>query len=374
MKKIFALMVAAVASVMGLAAQEIVPVWITIGQSNADGSAYADAAEDARLDAWYSSPSNPQLMKIWYRSSEIQNQPDGSRWVFDGQVEDAQPGWMDLWYKNDNANGRTAMNMIHSYGTYSTGGTRDKADGRRGMEGQFGMRFQEAFPTTPLYIIKLGASGSAINTWADATNDHNWRYFYDNVYRPAIDSLLAEGKRPQLVGIWWMQGCGDGGREEQYYERRLNTLMERLRCDLGFPNAPVYIGDIVRPGESEACPKASTQFGMGVRKAKETIASQWPGVEIIHTQDCTLQDDNLHFDHPGINKIGDKLADRAIASQTRWALFSTPGEWNGLNGNNPTFKPYVGNPEITYSIADGVVTATLKYPTWTETISTPLTR
>ena len=104
-----------------------VPVFITIGQSNADGSAFADAGEDRRLSAWYDNPdSNPGLMKIWYRSCYIVNQSDGARWVFDGTTEDVAPGWLNLYYKNDNLNGRTMMNMIHGYGTWSAG-----AAGRR---------------------------------------------------------------------------------------------------------------------------------------------------------------------------------------------------------------------------------------------------
>ena len=83
-----------------------VPVFITIGQSNADGSAFADEAEDKRLSIWYDdSLSNPKLMKIWYRSSYIVNQENGARWVFDGSVQDVAPGWLDLYYKNDSSFG-----------------------------------------------------------------------------------------------------------------------------------------------------------------------------------------------------------------------------------------------------------------------------
>lgn len=41
-----------------------VAVFITIGQSNADGSAFADEDEDGRLSAWYDNPdTNPGLQK-----------------------------------------------------------------------------------------------------------------------------------------------------------------------------------------------------------------------------------------------------------------------------------------------------------------------
>lgn len=356
------------------AARESVPedvaVWITIGQSNADGSAYADSAIDAEMEKWYDSESNPGKMRIWYRSSKIVNQTDApvdkaARWVFDDSV-DAPAGWMDLWYRNENNKGRTAMNMIHSYGTRSVGGERWTAQGRRGMEGEFGRKFSEAFPDRELYVIKLGASGSSIASWADPRDNHNWNYFFDNIYRPAIDSLLASGKRPRLAGIWWMQGCGDAGREKAYYEKQLTRLVDKLRGQTGFEKAKIYVGRIVEPGQSVNSSTASTQFGRGVREAQYAVARSLPDVEIIVTDDCPFQDDNLHFNHEGVNRIGDKLAAKAILNEPVWAQFSTPGEWNRLDTGNPQFVPLVGNPVITYSIDGDVVTATLDYGTWKE--------
>ena len=198
-----------------------VPIFITIGQSNADGSAMFDTTEDNRLNTWYSSDDNNGKLKIWYRSCQIQNQSsnalgEAARWVIDGSTTDVQPGWLDLWYRNENTLGRTAMNMIHNYGTYSTGNGTDCAQGRRGMEGEFGMKFAQAFPESELYIIKLGASGSFISSWANPSDNTNWTYFYENMFKPAITDLLARGKKPRLAGIWWMQGCADSGQSREY--------------------------------------------------------------------------------------------------------------------------------------------------------------
>ena len=116
-----------------------VAVFITLGQSNADGSAMFDAELDAELEQWYTSAANTGKMKIWYRSTCVQNQTsnalgEAARWAVDGTVTDAQPGWMDLWYRNENGLNRTAMNMIHGYGTWSTGTGTDCAQGRRGTK------------------------------------------------------------------------------------------------------------------------------------------------------------------------------------------------------------------------------------------------
>ncbi len=310
-----------------------VPVFITIGQSNADGSAFRDTVIDNDMKAWYCSAANPRKMKIWYRSCKIQNQPPDSRgipqrWVVDGDTTDASPGWMDLWYRNENADGRTAMNMIHGYGTYSTGTGTDCAQGRRGMEGEFGRIFQTAYPDSELYILKLGASGSSIATWADDDDSHNWNYFYRNIYLPAIKSLLSQGKRPRLAGIWWMQGCADQNESQQYYEARLEKLLQRLRSDLGFDRIKLYIGLVVKPGENPDYPDASVQYGDGVRAAQQHLAARNNDIEIVSTSHITFQNEpylggHLHYDHAGVNAIGRELAKRVIAAG--------PGSWGTLS-------------------------------------------
>ncbi|MDE6100177.1 MAG: LamG domain-containing protein, partial [Paramuribaculum sp.] len=352
------------------------PIFITIGQSNADGSAFFDTAIDDEMNLWYSSDENSRMMKMWYRSTQVQNQPanslgEAARWVIDGTTTDVQPGWLDLWYRNENTLGRTAMNMIHGYGTYSVGSGTDCAQGRRGMEGRFGIRYGQAYPGKPLYMIKLGASGSFISSWANEQDDHNWNYFFDNIFRPAVESLLAQGKRPRLAGIWWMQGCADKNKDKAYYKECLNRLIERCRTELGFEDGKFYIGHIVKPGESTVNPSGSVEFSQNVRDAQDEVAAETDGVETIDTKDCPLQyeanfNGYIHYNHAGVNAIGDMLADRVIADgPSEWTLFSTPGKWEMTDGK-AVFVPSVGNPEITYSQEGSVVTATIVYPGWSE--------
>lgn len=322
----------AVIASMAIVQAETVPIFITIGQSNADGSAFFDATQDSILNAWYTSDENTGKLKIWYRSTQIDDRHDNvlgerTRWVVDGAVEDAEPGWMNLWYRNENTHGRTAMNMIHSYGTYSTGDDGACAQGRRGMEGAFGMQFAKAFPDKELYILKLGASGSFISSWANPVDNVNWDYFFNNIYKPAIDDLLAQGKTPVLAGIWWMQGCADSGRDQAYYETWLRILVEKCRTHLGFPDAKFYIGHIMAPGENEGCPDGSTAYSPAIRAAQDAVAEAMDGVEILDTRNCSMQYEApfhgyIHFDHAGVNTIGRLLAEKVIAdSEEGWATY-----------------------------------------------------
>lgn len=353
-----------------------VAVFITLGQSNADGSAMFDAELDAELEQWYTSAANTGKMKIWYRSTCVQNQTsnalgEAARWAVDGTVTDAQPGWMDLWYRNENGLNRTAMNMIHGYGTWSTGTGTDCAQGRRGMEGAFGKAFATALPSSELYVLKLGVSGSFISSWANPADDTNWNYFYEKVFKPAIADLLAKGKRPRLAGIWWMQGCADRDNSEAYYRDALERLVGRVGSDLGFADGKIYAGHIVKPGESTVTPSGSVQFGQGVRDAQDAVAAANPHVVIVDTKDFTMQYEasfggKVHFDHAGVNAIGEDLAARVIANGADgWAVFSTPGEWT-RTATGAIFTPAFGNPQISYSTEGNVVTATLSYPGFTD--------
>lgn len=315
--------------------EQLAPLFIIIGQSNADGSAFFDPDEDARLKAWYTSNQNPGNIKIWYRSTQIENIADNglgerARHVIDGKITDVEPGWLDLWYRNENTDGRTAMNMIHGYGTYSTGNGTDCAQGRRGIEGQFGLRFSSQMPDTELYLLKLGASGSFISSWTNDSVDHNWQYFYNHIYRPAINDLLAKGKRPVLAGIWWMQGCADSARDSAYYASNLHRLIERCRTRLGFPDAHFYIGQILAPGESDSIPQGSAGFGPGVRAAQIAVAADTPGVTLIDVSNISMQYEPnfsgyIHFDHAGQNALADSLANHILTEGIdHWARFTSP--------------------------------------------------
>lgn len=291
-------------------------VIVILGQSNADGSAFSEPVVDRQMWDWYTTSPQTAYLNIWYRSTQVVNEPDAlghtARHVVDGKVRDMPPGWMKLWYRNDNVAGRTAMNMIHGAGTYS-----DIAQMRRGIEGQLGRRFAEEFPGKELYVIKLGVSGSGIDTWANEADDTNWRYFADSVYTPAINTLLAQGKRLRLAAVWWMQGCADAGMDEATYRTRLNTLVDRLDSRLGFGTAPVYVGTIPSPG-AIATPEGSVGFSLGVEAAKESVAAERPNVTLISTDSAPMQYEEafkgkIHFNHEGVCRIADILMDSIAA-------------------------------------------------------------
>ncbi len=304
----------------GAMASDNADILLILGQSNADGSAFVEPDADAPLRDWYYNSPEAKDLHIWYAPTQVVNTINSlgnrARHVTGGRYRDAEPGWMRLWFCNDNAIGRTAMNMIHDAGTYSI-----SARGRRGIEGELGRRWTEEFPGQQLYVIKLGVSGSGIDSWANEADDHNWHYFIDSVYTPAMNQLLAEGKRPRLAGIWWMQGCADQHSSEQDYRDKLQYLITRLREATGFADAPFYIGLIPAQGEGDTTPEGSVGYGEGVRRAQEATASSIKNVFLIPTADCPMQYEEtfrgcIHFSQKGMNCIADHLVDAIKARGT----------------------------------------------------------
>ena len=140
--------------------------------------------------------------------------------------------------------------------------------------------------------------------------------------------MLSKGKKPRLAGIWWMQGEGNGADSKEHYLPLLKALINKCRTRLGFPDAHIYIGHIVKPGESLTNPAASVQYGQGVRDAQDAVVNPEdenfiPNVSVIDAKDSPFDKDNLHWGHVGINKIGKKIAAEVISAGNRgeWAVF-----------------------------------------------------
>ena len=314
MKRIVSLLALALAVALASAAgKPRAAVLIILGQSNADGSAFADSALDDDMWNWYTSSPATSNLHIWYRSAVVHNDTDSlgrrSPHAYDGRYTDMPAGWMRLWYRNNNTGRQTSMNMIHGQGTYSV-----RSQQRRGIEGEFGRRWALKYPDTELYVIKLGVSGSRIDSWTASFDSHNWRYFIDNIYRPAMESLVNTGRQPYLAGVWWMQGEADQNLPAADYEKSLRLLEKRL-SSLGFGAAPLYIG---------AIRSDSKGYGDGVRQAQQSVAAGLPEVTLVDTSDCPMQYEDafkgcIHFSHAGVNCLADKLFD-AIAARgvTAW--------------------------------------------------------
>lgn len=356
---------------------EEISVFITLGQSNADGSAFAESKIDSEMSTWYENSPLAKNLKIWYSPTQVRNDTDFKNrracHVVDGAERDMPSGWMDLWYKNDNKNGRTAMNMIHGAGTYS-----EEAAGRRGIEGQLGRRLAEAFPQRKFAFIKLGVSGSGIDTWANNRDDTNWRYFMDSLYTPAMTSLLDKGYRPRLAGVWWMQGEADRAGDSISYASAMERLIRRLRSETGFPYAKIFIGTIPAPGESDVNPKGSSGYSDAVRQAQIAVVGKADDVSLINTSDKPMQVEKIfpwpvHFSHAGINRIADQIADSIISSGlAAQSRFEMPGKW-GSEGKSFRFYPAFGHPSLSYRDNDTERTVCLDFGTWRDEFLYPET-
>lgn len=229
---------------------EEVPVLVTIGQSNSDGwgaawnfdydelEKYQDPRFPNRMGATIKTfyDANPEDLKIFYKA--LNGQP---LYATTPSVPALEKSWIDLNYQSDLANGKANMVSRQSIGTQN-----DRAKYARSMEAPFGYYWKNGTETkaaqnSPLYVIKTAAGGSPIRDWNTSTA-RNWQFFRDQVYQPAIQALIAQGKKPKLIGVYWMQGETD--RNSSTYENDLDLLADLIRAELGFPDVRLYIGAI----------------------------------------------------------------------------------------------------------------------------------
>lgn len=233
-----------------------VPVFITIGQSNADAwgapwnfdydelNLYNDQRFPHRMGSVIKTfyDNGQDSLKIFYRAM-VMNGDAAAADLTTGYGETGSlinKTWIKLNYQSDLANNKATMTSLGGSGTAT-----DAAQYTRSMEAPLGYYWVNGNKTThgkklSLYIIKGAAGGSSIASWTG--NGKNWVYFRDNLYKAAIEKLVAEGKKPRLVGIYWMQGEFNLG--DASYDNKLTVLASQIRSELGFPNAKLFVGAI----------------------------------------------------------------------------------------------------------------------------------
>ncbi|MGL4854431.1 MAG: sialate O-acetylesterase, partial [Lentisphaeria bacterium] len=385
-----------------------VPIFITLGQSNADGWGAAWNFDYDELEL-YKDERFPNRMgktikdfydgvddiktvnlKMWYRSVT------GSLADQATSYTDINNSWLNLNYKSDLANNKVTMTTRQGIGTGS-----DDADYVRSMEAPFGYYWSNgangvAAKGKDLYCIKGAVGGTAIAKWLGG---ECWVPFRDNIYKPAIKALIDAGKKPVLVGIWWMQGESD--RNDSSYDVKLGQLATQIRTELGFPNARLYVGAISgsywNSGGTAAAYLAQKRFcedstnnavlidnytaerkfhgdmtiagvspssPSSIASAYTTaykVAETWIGSGASQYQkDLGSSTSHAHYSAGALVEIAKDIYTVA-ADETNWDSFSAVGAWNGLtqivgNVSAPVFNvswPTGGTVSYTYSSDHG---------------------
>jgi hypothetical protein len=117
-----------------------------------------------------------------------------------------------------------------------------------GPELGFGHRLHELFPKDDICLIKSAASGTNLAVeWNPSPKTMGPRYkcFQERV-NAALAHLNKAGRKPQIVGMIWMQGENDSTVHQQAvdYEKNLKNLIATVRAEFKAPDMKFVVGRI----------------------------------------------------------------------------------------------------------------------------------
>ena len=194
-------------------------------------------------------------------------------------------------------------------------------DKRFGPELLIGITLVEKNLTQEYLLIKKSQGGTALyGAWnpdwtaekakaVEKVKKQNMQLYNDHLtsIRQHLNRLKKEGKTFKIIGLAWMQGENDAGKEisATTYEVNLKRLIEKYRTDLNVPNLPVVIGQI-----NSHYGKFKKYGPTMVRKAIAAVANADEKVIMIPTtadapyDDFPKHPDNVHYNTEGQRRLG----------------------------------------------------------------------
>lgn len=261
-----------------------VPVFITAGQSNADGREYVNKL--------------PSYMKKGYKHLHYANVTSSCDGTFGKRTF-------------DDPKGRFAFCDVTNY-------------------------FIDQSTTTDFYAIKCTYGGTAIDTAATYAHlpvwcaDAQW-ISVNKAYRGDINTgksltlSLTDGfsdlvdktlsKKTEgydVKAIMWHQGESDRSKAGHYYKNfkdmiqyMRNAIYEKTGKEKD-KKLPFIFGTV---------PRNSKQYSSEVEKAQRQVAEELPNVYCIDMSDAGLRSDNLHFDSAWTEYLGKKMFNQLVELQ-----------------------------------------------------------
>ena len=180
-----------------------------------------------------------------------------------------------------------------------------------GMEIGFAQTMIKAHPDTKLALIKGSQGGTNLRSdWKPGNKDDSesqgplYREFVSTI-QMATDKLTKRGDTYTIRGFLWHQGESDSKNGAKKYRARLEQLLVRIREDVGVPNLPAVVGEVVDNGKRDA-----------VRKAIQNVANASPTVGLVSSEGTKTSDPGTHFDTDSQLLMGNRYGDQIIALQT----------------------------------------------------------
>ena len=186
----------------------------------------------------------------------------------------------------------------------------------------FSKCFADFYPNAEVGIIPCADGGSALSQWMPG------EAFYD--YALACAKLAM--RSAHLAGILWHQGESDCAPAlSETYCQRLQTMMTRLREDLGIPDLPILVGGLgdFLPG-CERFPEVANY--QAINQQLMQFASEDCRCEFVDAKDLEGKPDHLHFTAAAQDEFGK----RYFAAWQKFGISVSDGEeaLSGASGHS----------------------------------------
>lgn len=313
-------------------------VYILAGQSNAGGHGYV-----SRADSLFSPNGDDGLVELG-RSRYLDPQPDaifthwrgGNPSAGDPVLWDARTdGWIQM----------KAGYSLFDYNSASPSslGT-ETLNHPFGAEVSFAERIREGRPGRKVAVIKYSQGATSLGTaaapgaWDPATGRiYNLSTFANaghcyagllQLVGQALQQLASQGHTYEIRGMLWHQGESDSGLSTAVYKDRLKEFITAIRTDLGKPDLPFLVGELIQSQSSYA----------NTRAAQQQAAAETPNAAFVSAVALKGDSTSIHFDTLAQLDFGRRYAERMLGFGPRmrrtighWALDEPALPWTGAN-------------------------------------------
>jgi hypothetical protein len=330
---------------------------VLAGQSNAGGHGYV-----SREFAWFSPQGDDCLVELG-KTAWLAAQPDTlfNHWR-GGTPTAARPvlwdarsdGWIPL---------RAGYSLFGYNATAPSQLGAETINHPFGAEVTFAERIRAARTGRNVAMIKYTQGGTGLGTaaapgaWDPAAGrtynigsfanaGHCYRGLLDLV-RDSLGELERQGHEVELRGMLWHQGENDSGLGTTVYKERLLGFIAAIREDLGNPELPFVIGELIQSQSGYAA----------VRAAQKQAAAETPRTAFVSAVGLQGDSTAIHFDTTGQMELGRRYAEAMLRfgpamrrTIARWRLDETTLAWRGTFA--PVTDAVTGTEGVLYGYAE----------------------
>lgn len=266
---------------IGASAQKQASVFITAGQSNADGRVYNTEV--------------PDYLKAGYGYLHFKNVTNASNGIFEKRTFDnPKARWAFCDVTNYHIEKALKKDFYAIKCTY--GGT--------SIDTSATVASKPVWCADKEWINRTGAYRGDINTRKSLTKS------LTNGFADCADVTLTELKDGfDVKAIMWHQGESDRKQASNYYKNfkdMINYMRNAIYMKTGKEK------DKTLPFIFGTVPHRSRQYSREVEEAQKRVASELPNVYCIDLSDAGLQADGLHFDAAWTEYVGKMMYNKLV--------------------------------------------------------------